>query len=122
MRRAFTLPAARRRLREPLRLRQRRGGASFFVGIQRQRIHPSRFEIDVESAILEFSSAEHLPEQFQNGGRHPLIDEEILMCKRFGQRTARRIAVLRSFEQLRPRDVGPRQFPAAVADQNLKVY
>ena len=43
------------------------------------------------------------------------------MCKRFGQRTARRTAVLRAFEQIRPRDVGPRQFPAAVADQNLTV-
>ena len=48
----------------------------------RNRIHASGFEIDVKSAICEFAFAEHLPQQLKNGGRHPLVEEQVLPVDR----------------------------------------
>lgn len=47
----------------------------------RNRIHASGIEIDVESAVVETAFAEQPPDQFEFGGCEPLIYEQLLNGK-----------------------------------------
>ena len=55
------------------RCRTSGGGAPSAGFSDRNRIHTPGFEVDIKSAITEFAVPEHLPEQLQYGGSHPLI-------------------------------------------------
>ena len=86
------------------------GGGAPSAGIaDRNRIHTPGFEVDIKSSVSEFAVTEHLPEQLQNGGRHPLVDEQVLITQRFCERTARRLARFFAFGQVRLDFAGQRE-------------
>ena len=83
------------------RCRTSGGGAPSADIADRNRIHTPGFEVDIKSSVSKFAVTEHLPEQLQNGSRHPLIDKQILLTQRFCERTARRIPDFFAFGQVR---------------------